>query len=119
MHDEVGYIILFCDCCSITESGDLVDILEQLHDLNMSQFRRLGLQLGLFLSTMRQFEDHNADDFEMCVLEAWLNQTDNVIKRGGPPTWSRLIGALRSGIVNLKVHASKIQAWLKQGNNMY
>ena len=101
---------------AITDIDDLVEILDQLCDLNMSQFRRLGLQLGLSISTLRQFEDHNAEDFGICVLEAWLNQTDKVLERGGQPTWSRLIGALRSKIVNLKAHALKIQAWIVQSN---
>ena len=102
-----------------TDSGDLVEILDQLCDLNMSLFRRLGLQLGLHTSTLRQIEDRvNADDFGVCVLEAWLNQTDKVMERGGPPTWNGLIGALRSNVVNLKAHALKIQAWIEQGNSL-
>ena len=94
-----------------TGIDDLADILELLHDLTTAQFKRLGLQLGLLISTLNSLDSEN---YGMEVIEAWLNKRDNVIQRRGPPTWNSLIGALLAHSVSLKVQAQRIEAWLEQ-----
>ena len=97
---------------AITDIADLADILLLLDGLTNSQFTRLGLQLGLLVSTLDKF---TADDYGIRVLEAWLNQTDKVMDRGGVPTWNSLIGALLTPTVQGKVQAQRIQHWLVHG----
>ena len=97
---------------TITGTDDLADILKLLHDLTKTQFTRLGLELGLLVTTLNDLATEN---YGMHVLVAWLQQSDNVYKRGGPPTWNRLIGALQAHYVDGKVQIKRIQDRLKRG----
>ena len=98
----------------ITGSSDLADIIELLHDVTNSQFKKLGLQLGLLLPTLKQIEQAcSPDEFGMTVINAWLEKKDEVVQKGGP-TFSQLIKALQTRSVKLNGHAQKIQDWLKQ-----
>ena len=98
----------------ITGSRDLANIIELLHDVTNSQFKMLGLQLGLLYPTLEQIEQAcSPDEFGMKVINAWLEKKDEVVQKGGP-TFSQLIKALQTRSVKLNDHAQKIQNWLKQ-----
>ena len=84
-------------------NDDLLDVLEQLYDLAAGQYWRLGLKLGLNSSTLNKLESD--DEFEW-IIEAWLNQEDNVKN----PTWKSLIAALQS--VGQDVTAQRVRQWL-------
>ena len=87
-------------------SDDLLDVLEQLSDLTVSKYRRLGLKLGLKSSTLSKLESN--DEFGWHVMEAWLNQEDNIKN----PTWKCLIAALQSPYVGQTVTAQRVRQWL-------
>ena len=73
----------------------------------------LGLQLGLLLPTLQQIEQaSSADEFGMNVLQAWLEQKDEVKQKGGP-TVSQLMEALKTRSVDLNDRALRIQEWQK------
>ena len=88
----------YCNCLAIK---DLLDVLEQLSDLTDGKFWRLGLKLGLLAPTLNQLESTHNEDLGRHVMEAWLNQEDNVVN----PTWKRLIAALQSQYVGQSVTA--------------
>ena len=92
--------------CYLLASDDLLDVLEQLSDLTVSKYRRLGLKLGLKSSTLSKLESE--DEFGWHVMEAWLNQEDNVKN----PTWKCLIAALQSPYVGQNVTAQQVRQWL-------
>ena len=93
-------------------NDDLVDILELLHDFTVTQYRKLGLQLGLLITTLNLIEDNcDAEDYGLHVLQAWLSQRDRVLVRGRP-TWNMLIGALQLNSVQLNVHVQCIRTQL-------
>ena len=87
-------------------SDDLLDVLEQLSDLAASKYWRLGLKLGLKSSTLNKLE--SGDKLGWHIMEAWLNQEDNVKN----PTWESLIAALQSPYVGQKVTAQRVRQWL-------
>ena len=85
---------------------DLVDVLELLSGLKVHKYRKLGLKLGLKSPTINNIEPD--DDFGWRVMEAWLNQEDNVQN----PTWNSLIVALQSPFVGQSVTAQRVRQWL-------
>ena len=90
-------------------SDDLLDVLEQLSDLTVTKYWRLGLRLGLRSSTLNQLESaHSSEDLGRHIMEAWLNQVDNVTH----PTWECLIAALQSRHVGEYVTAQQVIQWL-------
>ena len=66
---------------------------DQLSDLTAAKYKKLGLKLGLLAPTLSKLE--GSEDFGWHVMEAWLNQEDNVKN----PTWKCLIAALQSPYV--------------------
>ena len=94
---------------SFIASDDLLDVLEQLSDLTASKYWKLGLKLGLKSSTLNQLEStHSNEDLGRHIMEAWLNQVDNVMC----PTWECLIAALQSRYVGEYVTAQQVIQWL-------
>ena len=87
-------------------SDDLLDVLEQLSSLTVHKYRKLGLKLGIKSSTLSKLEPD--DEFGWHVMEAWLNQEDNVKN----PTWKSLIAALQSPYVGQNVTAQRVRQWL-------
>ena len=88
------------------EIEHLVDVLEQLSDLTVTKYKNLGLKLGLLAPTLNNLK--GSENFGWDVMEAWLNQEDNVEN----PTWKSLIAALESPIVGQKVTAQRLRQWL-------
>ena len=75
----------------------------------MSQFKQLGLQLGLLLPTLKRIADHTkAEDYGMEVIAEWLNQVDNA-----KPTWNNLAKALDKRTVKGHVQANQIRKGFK------
>ena len=87
---------------------DLLDVLEQLSDLTAGKYWRLGLKLGLLAPTLNRLESTHNEDLGRHVMEAWLNQEDNVKN----PTWKCLIAALQSPYVGQTVTAQRVRQWL-------
>ena len=68
---------------------------EAVHDV--TDWKRLGLQLGLRYSTLTKIRSNQRDQIDDCKMEvllAWLNQHDCVPQKG-IPSWSVLRVALR------------------------
>ena len=85
------------------------DVLHQLSSLTPSKYSMLGIELGLLAPTLNQLKStHSSDDFGLHVMEAWLNQVDNVTC----PTWECLIAALQSPIVRQNATAQQLRQWL-------
>ena len=62
------------------------------------RWQSLGLELGLLLTTLRRIEKEQHEDLDECkkeMLSAWLQQQDNVVKRG-VPCWAVLKSALEN-----------------------
>ena len=75
--------------------NDLCEVLEAVCDL--TDWYRLGLQLGLRYSTLERIRNKSHDRIDECKMEmlaAWLRQKDNVSHKG-VPSWSVLRAALR------------------------
>ena len=76
-------------------NSDLLDVFMMVHTL--TDWKLLGLQLGLHYSTLKKIkrDQHDViDDCKMEMLSAWLQQQDDVSQRG-VPSWSALKNALR------------------------
>ena len=66
-----------------------------MHDI--TDWKRLGLELGLHYPTLTDIERYRRekpDDCKMDMLSAWLKQQDNV-PQSGDPSWQMLQAALR------------------------
>ena len=66
-----------------------------MHDI--TDWKRLGLELGLHYPTLQKIRSDQrdqTDDCKMEMLSAWLNQQDNV-PQSGDPSWQVLQAALR------------------------
>ena len=93
----------------LIEIKDLKDVIEYVCDLNMTQFKLLGLQLGLLQPTLDKLTDGTkADDYGTKVMTEWLNQVDNAC-----PTWDNLAKALDKRAVKAHVQAAQIREELK------
>ena len=79
----------------IIAENDLVDLLTVIQDL--VNWEKLGLQLGLLLSTLEIIYHERQGKINKCkiyMLSAWLKQQDNVSQKG-VPSWSVLKAALK------------------------
>ena len=76
-------------------SDNLLDVFEAVFDV--TDWKRLGLFLGLYNPTLKMIErdcKHKFDECKMEMMAAWLRQQDNV-PHNGLPSWSVLQAALR------------------------
>ena len=72
-----------------------MDVLEVVD--SVSDWKRLGLTLGLLYSMLTRIEKNRQFQQDDCIkdmLSAWLDQQDNVSQRG-VPSWSVLRAALQ------------------------
>ena len=93
----------------ISEIADLKEVIKYVFELDVSQFKQLGLQLGLLWSTLKRITDHTkAEDYGMEVMTEWLRQVDNV-----KPTWNNLAKALDKRTVEGHVQANQIRQYMK------
>ena len=92
----------------LTGIYDLKDVIEYVCDLNLSQFRHLGLQLGLLDPTLSNISHTEALNYGNKVMTDWLNQVDNA-----QPTWNNLVKALKKKTVKGNVQADEILKDLK------
>ena len=94
--------------------ADLKDVIEYVFDLNMSQFKQLGLWLGLLSPTLHALDEladvTKPEDYGTKVMADWLNQVDNA-----QPTWNNLAKALDKKTVRAHVQAAQIREDLKNG----
>ena len=78
-------------------------------DLNITQLKKLGLQLGLLQPTLDKLTDGTKpDDYGTKVMTEWLNQVDSA-----RPTWNNLAKALDKRTVKAHVQATQIREDLK------
>ena len=78
-----------------TGIDDLFDVKMSLKNLN--DWQSLGLSLGLLYPTLERIEEEQRGAIEKCktkMIAAWLQQQDNVCKKGDP-SWVVLRTALR------------------------
>ena len=88
MQPYVTVLLLF------TGIDDLADVKRLLKDL--VNWQSLGLELGLLYPTLKRIKKEQREDINDCIMEmlaAWLQQQDNVTKKG-VPSWSTLKMAL-------------------------
>ena len=82
-------------CILFAAISDLLDVFMTVH--NLTDWKLLGLQLGLYYPTLMKIKCDQRDvidDCKMEMLSAWLQQQDDVSQRGAP-SWSALKIALR------------------------
>ena len=95
----------------LIEVEDLKDVIEYVCDLNMTQFKQLGLQLGLLQPTLDKLTDGTKpEDYGTKVMTEWLNQVDKA-----HPTWDNLAKALDKRAVKAHVQAAQIREEMKNG----
>ena len=90
MYTQVVTVVLF-----YTGIDDLVDVKGVLK--NLVDWLPLGLELGLLYPTLKKIDNDQHEKTDRCVMEmiaAWLQQQDNVSKKG-VPSWTVLQTALR------------------------
>ena len=93
----------------LSEIADLKDVIKYVFELDKSQFKQLGLQLGLLLPTLKKIDDcTKPEDYGMEMIAEWLNQVDNA-----KPTWNNLAKALDERTVKGHVQANQIREYLK------
>ena len=93
----------------LSEIADLKDVIKYVFELDVSQFKQLGLQLGLLWSTLKRIADRTeAEDYGMEVIAEWLKQVDNV-----KPTWNNLAKGLDEKTVEGCIQAKQIREDLK------
>ena len=88
------YDVMFCYTIGSINVGGLYTIISPLRE----KWKDIGLQLGLFLTTLEAIDksyDGRTDHCLYSVLTKWLHRRDDVWKKGGV-TWNILIQALKS-----------------------
>uniref|UniRef100_A0A1X7TYE5 Death domain-containing protein n=2 Tax=Amphimedon queenslandica TaxID=400682 RepID=A0A1X7TYE5_AMPQE len=89
---------------------DLDDVRDELQSIDYTEWKDLGLSLGLYYNTLEAIEEKCRGNARKCLLEcmaAWLKGEDKVRQKGGP-SWSSLAAALeKNGANNV---ASNIRA---------
>ena len=88
-----------------TDAEDHTEITKYLTTLDKTHISRLALVLGLSEHRAKSMKD--SETFLNDVVVAWLQKTDQVIKRG-IPTWQRLVEALKDKTVGQNGIASTI-----------
>ena len=71
-------------------------LMVQMRLETLVRWKKLGLSLGLLYPTLQKIEKAQRDNVDDCMMEmlaAWLQQQDNV-SRKGVPSWSVLRTAL-------------------------
>ena len=79
-----------------TGIADLAQVKRFLKNIN--DWKSLGLELGLLSSTLKRIKKEQREDINDCMiemLEAWLQQQDNV-SQVGAPSWGVLQRALNN-----------------------
>ena len=106
---HISCLLTFHWSYSHAEIADLKDVNEYVFDLDKSQFKQLGLQLGLLLPTLKRIADcTKPEDYGTKVMTEWLKQVDNA-----QPTWNNLARALDKRTVRGHVQANQIREDLK------
>lgn len=87
------------DCimnADITSLDEIVDVLENNH-FRKSEWKRLGLSLGLYHPTLECIDKKYREDPHLCFQEClacWLYRQDKVQKKGC--TWESLASAVQN-----------------------
>ena len=89
-------LLLLHLCHTCAGMGDLMDVLEIVEHVH--DWSKLGMILGLlYQPTLTDIETHRRskqDDCKRDMLSAWLQQQDNVTRKG-VPSWNMLRAALK------------------------
>ena len=70
--------------------SDHHDVSKELAPLTDQDLTNLGTALGLYYSSVDRMRDKLNG-----VVNAWLNEKDNVVTISSPPSWATLVKALR------------------------
>ena len=89
-----------------TDEDDFVEITGYLFRLDKTHIYNLGVVLGLSHYRVKAMKD--SETFLDDMIAAWLQKVDQVQKMG-PPTWQRLVEALKHERVGQTGIASKIK----------
>lgn len=101
------YFLSLCFCYN-ADIDDLNEVSGYLCDLNHAQLEVLGLQMGLRLPTLKNFNCDTNATYLNELLAAWLREQDKVMEVC-PPTWENLAKALESKRVSQNGIAAKIR----------
>ena len=94
-------------------------ILNQLEQFHKNEWKRFGLEAGLYDSTLSTIEANHSKDCEECFrrcLTRWLERVDKVDEKG-MPTWQRLADILEE--MGNKALADEIRIGKGQNNNVF
>ena len=83
-------------------SKDLLKVLEEIKD----EWKFLGLALGLMKPTLDSIKSNGYEECKMEMIEKWLNKVDPDCN----PSWSSLVAALRSPLVQRNPIAEAIKS---------
>ena len=89
--------------------SDLDDVIDELQSMNCTEWKALGVHLGLSYNTLETIDEKCRGNAKKCLLEcmaAWLKGEDKVREKGGP-NWSSLATALKK--IGANDIASKIR----------
>ena len=87
----------------------LKDVYKYVFKLGVSQFKELGLQLGVFPATIKRIADGTKPEgYGIEVMAEWLKPVDNA-----KPTWNNLVKALDKRTVKGHMQANQIREDLK------
>ena len=104
---HVNHIIIII---SLIDINDLDDVIDELQSIDYTEWKVLGLILGLFYNTLGMIEEKCRGNAEKCLMEcmaAWLKGEDKVREKGGP-SWSSLARTLE------KIGANDIASNIEQ-----
>ena len=82
---------------SLIDISDLDDVIDELQSMNYTEWKALGVHLGLSYNTLEAIRVDCTGSVKKCLMEcmaAWLKAEDKVKEKGGP-TWSSLATALK------------------------
>ena len=94
------YLYVHHNILNFTIVSDLVPVLEAI--VEVTDWKTLGLELGLSHSKLRRIMDgvYDENDFKCKMIVKWLNT--------GLASWSSLVDALKSPLINKKDVAEQI-----------
>ena len=112
-------LILLLSSLMLIDITDLDDVIDELQSMNCTEWKALGVHLGLYHNTLEAIRVGCTRSVKKCLMEcmaAWLKGEDKVREKGGP-SWSSLARALEK--IGANDIASNIRAkYMHVGHNL-